>query len=117
MIRRLGVWKTAPYPRAGAARVTGGVGAGGEGQGSAAARSFIVLIVSLHIFGSEGTGPPPLGSGPQFWPPSLLPPAPVQDWPGGVTLLIEMCSGLARDEMLKVGALRKLHGDMGGMCR
>ncbi len=41
----------------------------------------------------------------------------VQDWPGGVRLLIEMCSGLARDEMVRVGALRKLRGDMRGMCR
>lgn len=40
-----------------------------------------------------------------------------QDWPNAVQLLLEAGQRLAREEMREVGALRKLRGDLGSLCR
>lgn len=41
----------------------------------------------------------------------------VKDWPLAVSLLLEACSRLARDEMARVGALKRMRAGLGAMSR
>lgn len=40
-----------------------------------------------------------------------------QDWPAAVQVLLGACAKLAREELMKVGALRKIRSDMGTISR